>query len=112
MSAFVKCGRITLVALMLTFGVAYLSGCGGGGGGSADHDPALVGSWRGMVGDSKLTLNANGTGKLEGEKITWKTENGYFIFSVGSETEKGKYEVSGNRFAVDVGGLVQVFVKK
>lgn len=69
------------------------------------QDPKLVGTWR-MNGESFMTLNANGTGVMEGDSIKWKSDGAKLtITDEDGEAETIGYSFQGETLNINMGGM-------
>ncbi|MBL8911967.1 MAG: hypothetical protein JNM17_14835 [Archangium sp.] len=69
------------------------------------QDPKLVGTWR-MNGESFMTLNANGTGVMEGDSIKWKSDGAKLtITDEEGEAETISYSFQGETLSINMGGM-------
>jgi len=66
-------------------------------------DQRLVGTWL-VGGEPFLTLNANGSGSMEGDPVKW-TADGKTLVVTGAdgETDRGRYVVEGDAMTLIVG---------
>lgn len=71
----------------------------------AGKDPAVVGTW-GMGGATLMYLNADGTGEMEGERLTWSTDKGVLtITGPDGATDKVGYAVKGGKLVISMDGV-------
>lgn len=65
----------------------------------------LVGSWQ-LNGEPFLTLNANGSGAMEGDPLKWKSDGKTLVLtSPEGEIDKVPFQVQGDVLVVNVGGM-------
>ncbi|MFO0595062.1 MAG: hypothetical protein U0228_07155 [Myxococcaceae bacterium] len=65
----------------------------------------LVGSWQ-MNGEPFLTLNANGTGSMEGDPLKWKSDGSTLTLTdPDGEADRLPYQVNGDVLVVNLGGM-------
>ncbi len=68
-------------------------------------DPKLAGTWV-LAGEPFVTLAANGTGSMDGERIVWKTEGSTLVLtdSDGGEDRAG-YVIAGDVLTLMLNGI-------
>lgn len=65
----------------------------------------LVGTWQ-MGGEPFLTLNANGTGSMDGDTLKWKSDGKVLTLTDSDgETDKVSYQLAGDTLTITVGGM-------
>jgi hypothetical protein len=68
-------------------------------------DARLVGTWQ-VGGESFMTLNANGTGVMEGDAIKWKTDGATLVITdEDGEADKVSYRLDGDALTITMGGM-------
>jgi uncharacterized protein (TIGR02145 family) len=80
-------GRALLFTAMVVVGAVCVS--------YGDNPSALVGQWVDMKNGDNVELFKDGTGAVDGENITWKTEGKRFMLSSGNKSKIGDYNLSG-----------------
>jgi hypothetical protein len=88
---------------ILAFGLVMVS-CGNG-------NSRLVGTWESSE-DGIMELSKDGTGKIDGTNIKWRTEKNNFIMSAYGIEITGEYKLSGSTLTVNADGDTSVFKKK
>ncbi|MGV3621435.1 MAG: hypothetical protein ACO1OB_11495 [Archangium sp.] len=69
------------------------------------QDSRLVGTWT-LEGQPFVTLNANGTGTMEGDALKWRTEGTVLLLvDEDGETDKVPFKVEGDALSLNVGGM-------
>ncbi|MBL9039780.1 MAG: cell envelope integrity protein TolA [Archangium sp.] len=83
--------------MVLAFALAVLT--------AAKPDAALVGTWT-LAGEPFMTLNANGSGVMDGEKLSWRTNGATVSFMDGDgEEDRAGYAVQGDALTLTLNGV-------
>ena len=96
---------VTLIMVSTVFGLVSVS-CG-------KSTSELVGTWEGRF--ENLELSKGGTGRWDGNPITWKIENKRLVFSgtwMWGGTTSFDYELSGSTLSIDDGDGVRIYTRK
>lgn len=73
--------------------------------GAGKADPKLAGTWV-LAGEAFMTLTAGGTGVMDGERITWKTEGSTLVLSDGEDGEdRAVYALAGDSLTLTLNGI-------
>jgi uncharacterized protein (TIGR02145 family) len=98
-------GRTLLFTAVLVVGSVCVS--------NGDNPSALVGQWVDMNDGATIELFKDGTGAIDDNSITWKTEGKRFVLSSGNKSKIVDYNLSGYELTMTYDdGYITVLVKK